>query len=555
MSSMNWTRAAYLFFALAVLAALAKLGTPDAATRSFVIERHGQATAVSGGDPAEQAATTVSRADDTGSASVEHARRDRHGHGDYDPSSVFSRVSEEDGPPVFHRPGSAIGTPAVAGRASGPVCGDLKNFPRSSRIVFPVEREHFSSYEDTWGASRPQGGHEGTDLMVPAGTPLFAVTDGTLVPVSGANGNGWNTLGGYTVMLEAAYDIGPVKEGDLFYYAHLDRPGPLPIGRKVRAGQLVGYAGDTGQGPEGTRGLFPPHLHLGWYDTTGARTELASGAMNPFPLLEWIKANGGAVRGGSVARYCQAPQTGIPTPSTGQSYWPFPTNPGMRPDMDTGSTSPKPSPVVEEAPRSAEREPREDREPAADRPSSHSDVVEETTVREDVRVPGDGRTEPQAPPRGDMKLPVEPDAVALPPDVAAGGGWRQKVRRTIERVRDTISGRELRSRPEAGGGHSEVFSGAREERPGTDKTRPERPGCKPLRAEQQREDARCRDRRSDEHTVTGEDAQSPGSGGETTAPEKTTLETTSPEATSGAGENSAPEEQEQTVAPEETTGS
>jgi hypothetical protein len=34
--------------------------------------------------------------------------------------------------------------------------------------------------------------------------PEYAVTDGTVVPVIGSNGNGWNTLGDYTVMLRAA---------------------------------------------------------------------------------------------------------------------------------------------------------------------------------------------------------------------------------------------------------------------------------------------------------------------------------------------------------------
>src|SRR3712207_9364137 len=98
-------------------------------------------------------------------------------------------------------------------------------------------------------------------------------------------------------MVEAAYSVGPIKKGDLFYYAHLERESALKIGTRVRAGQVVGYAGDTGQGPELTRGLFPPHLHLGWYDATGSRSDVVSGAMNPYPLLEWIKANGGAITG------------------------------------------------------------------------------------------------------------------------------------------------------------------------------------------------------------------------------------------------------------------
>ncbi len=264
-----------------------------------------------------------------------------------------------DGPLVFYRPrpdrpedgAGKPGNGAVDAAEDPPesrkVCGDLEDFPKSSKAVFPLSREHFDSYSDTWGAPRPQGSHEGVDLMVPSGTPEYAITDGTIVPVSGANANGWNTLGGYTLMLQADHDVGPIQQGDLFYYAHMREESSLEIGTRVRAGQIVGYAGNTGEGPEGTRGLFPPHLHLGWYDTSGARTDLASGAMNPYPLLEWLKQNGGSVAGGSDAEYCEAPQSGAPTPSTGEGYWQYPDSPGRRPDMDTGADHARPSPVVE----------------------------------------------------------------------------------------------------------------------------------------------------------------------------------------------------------------
>ena len=236
--------------------------------------------------------------------------------------------------PVFYRPSSGEDR-ATNG---GPVCGNLGDFPKSSKVVFPLPKEYFNSYEDTWGAARPQGGHEGADLMSPTGTPEFAITDGTIVPVKGANENGWNKLGGYTVMLEAAYDAGPIQAGDLFYYAHMKRESILKAGTKVRAGQQIGVVGDTGEGREATRGKFPPHLHFGWYDTgsAGSRTDLESGAMNPYPLLLWLESNGGVITGGTDASYCEAPRE--PTPDSS----------GMTPDLDTGDQNDaRPSPVVE----------------------------------------------------------------------------------------------------------------------------------------------------------------------------------------------------------------
>jgi hypothetical protein len=236
--------------------------------------------------------------------------------------------------PVFYRPSS------VERKDGGPVCGNLGDFPKSSRVVFPLPEDYFDSYEDTWGVARPQGGHEGADLMSPTGTPEFAITDGTIVPVKGANENGWNRLGGYTLMLEAAYDAGPIEEGDLFYYAHMEEESALEVGTKVRAGQQIGVAGDTGEGREATRAKFPPHLHFGWYDAGSAdsRTNLESGAMNPYPLLQLLEEYGGSITGGMDASYCEASREE-----------PAPNSSGTTPDLDTGDRNDaRPSPVVEQ---------------------------------------------------------------------------------------------------------------------------------------------------------------------------------------------------------------
>lgn len=172
----------------------------------------------------------------------------------------------------------------------------------NAEAVFPLPEEYLDSYEDTWGAARSHGGHEGTDLFAPDGTPIYSIVSGTVVQVSGADGQGWNTLGGWTVMIEASEDVGPVRAGDTLYYAHMLEPTPLRPGDEVEAGDVVGRVGSTGEGPPGS--LLQPasrgqHLHLGWYDPSGARAEAPSGAMNPYPLLEWLKANGGTAGGAS----------------------------------------------------------------------------------------------------------------------------------------------------------------------------------------------------------------------------------------------------------------
>lgn len=149
--------------------------------------------------------------------------------------------------------------------------------------------EYTDSFSDDWGAARVQGSHEGTDVFAPEGTPIYAVTGGTVSRAWGSGDDGWNNLGGYTVMIEAGYDVGPIRAGDRLYYAHMNRPTTLEPGQVVRAGQKVGEVGDTGQGPRGTRGRFEPHLHLGLYAgglMLSERSERSSGAINPYPLLQ-----------------------------------------------------------------------------------------------------------------------------------------------------------------------------------------------------------------------------------------------------------------------------
>lgn len=194
--------------------------------------------------------------------------------------------------------GEPSGNRLVSDRDGGPG-GEMGS---DASAVFPLPEEYLESYEDTWGASRGWGGvHEGTDIFAPDGTEVYSITDGTVVPVSGADGGGWNELGGWTVMVEASESIGPIQAGDMLYYAHMMEPSGLQPGESVEAGDVIGKVGSTGEGPSGA--LLQPasrgrHLHLGWYDPSGAGAEAASGAMNPYPLLEWLRDNGGTASGG-----------------------------------------------------------------------------------------------------------------------------------------------------------------------------------------------------------------------------------------------------------------
>lgn len=223
--------------------------------------------------------------------------------------------------------GSGEGSNGGSGGGSG------SEVEGNSKAVFPLPDNYFDSYEDTWDAARGRG-HEGTDMFAPDGTPIHSITAGKVVPVSGSDSEGWNELGGWVTMIEATEDVGPIKTGDILYYAHQVEPSPLKPGDTVQAGDVIGKVGSTGEGPSGT--ILPDgrgeHLHLGWYEAAGTRSSAASGAMDPYPLLEWLRQNGGTATGtgGNVAlgapastvpAYCKPLQTLglVPTAAPGGS--------------------------------------------------------------------------------------------------------------------------------------------------------------------------------------------------------------------------------------------
>jgi len=137
--------------------------------------------------------------------------------------------------------------------------------------VFPVFGQ--VDFADTFGAFRgdvPGNWHHGDDIFAPLGAPVLACADGTVFSV------GWNNVGGNRLWLRDG-------QGNEFYYAHLSAYSPAAKdGSRVKAGEVVGFIGNTGDA-EGT----PYHLHFEVHPV--AYLSLGyDGAVDPTPyLLAW----------------------------------------------------------------------------------------------------------------------------------------------------------------------------------------------------------------------------------------------------------------------------
>jgi murein DD-endopeptidase MepM/ murein hydrolase activator NlpD len=143
---------------------------------------------------------------------------------------------------------------------------------RHGRWIFPVAAD--ARVADNYGAVRaaPINTHEGVDIFAPFGSPVVAVRDGTLslvgtLPIAG--NRLWLTTG----------------DGDAFFYAHLSSFAPVAkAGAEVKAGEVLGYAGNTGDAEP-----TPPHLHFEVHPGGEPKP-----SVDPYPIVtRWQDAAGG----------------------------------------------------------------------------------------------------------------------------------------------------------------------------------------------------------------------------------------------------------------------
>jgi murein DD-endopeptidase MepM/ murein hydrolase activator NlpD len=134
-------------------------------------------------------------------------------------------------------------------------------------FVFPVGDPH--TFGDSFGYPRMMGtgyehAHQGTDIMAPKGTPLFAAERGIITKM------GTDVLGGTKIWVKG-------ESGTYYYYAHLSAfADGMADGLVVDAGTVIGFVCDTVNAKGGA-----PHLHFEIHPDGGP-------AVNPYPLLKVV---------------------------------------------------------------------------------------------------------------------------------------------------------------------------------------------------------------------------------------------------------------------------
>ena len=154
------------------------------------------------------------------------------------------------------------GEPAPSIRAARPDSAGM--------LVIPVQGVTRDRLRDTYSHARGLGRrHDAIDIEAPRGTPVLSVAASVVMKLFQSD------RGGTTL-----YALAP-DQRTVYYYAHLDRYADgMAEGRRLRAGEIIGYVGDSGNAQPGDY-----HLHFEISTTADPKKYWGGRPVNPYPLL------------------------------------------------------------------------------------------------------------------------------------------------------------------------------------------------------------------------------------------------------------------------------
>jgi murein DD-endopeptidase MepM/ murein hydrolase activator NlpD len=164
-----------------------------------------------------------------------------------------------------------IATPASLSSTAEPLIGanpfaELRDRHLQMPVANMKREELHDTFDETRGSSRR---HEALDILAPRNTPVLAVEDGTIARLF------LSKPGGLTV-----YQFDPTVTY-AYYYAHLERYADgLREGDRVRAGQMLGSVGTSGNAPKDT-----PHLHFAIFRLTDKKRWWEGSPIDPYEIF------------------------------------------------------------------------------------------------------------------------------------------------------------------------------------------------------------------------------------------------------------------------------
>jgi len=141
----------------------------------------------------------------------------------------------------------------------------------ASALLVPVVGVSAAALTDSWGDAREAGAraHAAIDIAAPHGTPVVAAMAGRVEKLF------VSARGGITAYVRSADGRWQT------YYAHLAGYATgLAEGHRVRAGQAIGFVGDTGNAGAGNT-----HLHFAVHRMAPLESWSGGTPVNPYPLL------------------------------------------------------------------------------------------------------------------------------------------------------------------------------------------------------------------------------------------------------------------------------
>jgi hypothetical protein len=167
----------------------------------------------------------------------------------------------------------AILVPLVLGLAAVAAAAPGGSAP--ARIIFPVIGP--AQYGNDYGDPRPQGRHEGIDIVSAWKAPAVAAEAGKVVFETDGRAGCMLRLYGISgteyVYIHLNNDLTTRNDNKGRCVAGVAYPKGLRSGMRVTAGQSIGYVGNSGDADGGA-----PHLHFEIKPSGGATT-------NPYPYL------------------------------------------------------------------------------------------------------------------------------------------------------------------------------------------------------------------------------------------------------------------------------